>query len=82
LPLLYYYLLAAIAKKKTLLPKNIRTYIKPLFNTQVRMIASKYLEIAERSVELLPPFKENVNVFVMEDYNYQATAIREHLFMG
>lgn len=33
---------------------------------------SKYLEIAERSAELIPLLEENVNAFVMEAYNYQA----------
>lgn len=33
---------------------------------------SKYLEITERSAELIPRLEENVNAFVMDAYNYQA----------
>lgn len=32
---------------------------------------SKYLEIAERSAELIPLLEENANAFVMDAYNYQ-----------
>ena len=49
---------------------------KNIYKTVVRYTGeedstSEYLEIAERSAELIPLLEENVNAFVMDAYNYQ-----------